>query len=328
MNKRQYPFLVVTPVYEDRASASRLFQDLAQHCPTPPHIIAVEDGSVHDILPVSAISDAGLDGEVLYLARNMGHQRAIATGLTYISTTYEADVVVVMDSDGEDRPASIPSLIKKLESIEVDAVVAERHNRSETFQFRMFYKVYRYVFLLVTNRKIRFGNFMALSMRSVRRLSAMQELWIHAAAALMISRLRVASLPIDRGKRYSGNSQMNFVSLTLHGLRSMMVFAEDVLVRLGLICALLAALALSLLFTSLVLKLSGFATPGWFSVAVGILILILMQAGIMTFVILMLSGLVRGGFPIPHEQLALLIERVESTRSSVAVAYVGSLMRG
>jgi hypothetical protein len=106
---------------------------------------------------------------------------------------------------------------------------------------------------------------------------------------------------------------MNFISLALHGLRSMMVFAEDVLVRVGPFCAAMAALAVVLLGTSVVLKTIGYATPGWFSVAAGILVLIVMQAGVLTFVTLMISGLIRSAPPISRSGLADLIERVERT---------------
>jgi hypothetical protein len=104
---------------------------------------------------------------------------------------------------------------------------------------------------------------------------------------------------------------MNFVSLLLHGFRAIMVFAEDVLVRVGLLCVLLASMAIMLLFATAGLKLIGFATPGWFSTASGLLILILMQAGVLTFVTLMVAGVVRSASSITRTQLDLLIERID-----------------
>jgi hypothetical protein len=43
------------------------------------------------------------------------------------------------------------------------------------------------------------------------------------------------------------------------------------------------------------LKLAGFATPGWFSVAMGILFLTFLQTGALTLMTLMLTGVVRSG---------------------------------
>jgi hypothetical protein len=313
MNRIKRSLIVVMPVYEDRPSASELIRDLASTCPIPPYIIAVEDGSLRDPLSVSAISDVGLAGEVLYLTRNMGHQRAIATGLSYVAATFDADVVVVMDSDGEDRPDSIAALLEELKRKDIDFVVAQRRKRSEKLSFRTFYTVYRMIFQLLTGRTIRFGNFTALSGRAVRRLAAMQEIWVHFPASLMVSRLRAGAVATDRGSRYAGQSQMNFVSLSLHGLRSIMVFAEDVLVRVGMFCAALAGLAVMLLALTLVLKLVDFATPGWFSTASGILIIILMQSGILMFTTLMVSGIVRSAPPLTFAQIDLLVDRIEKS---------------
>jgi hypothetical protein len=299
------------PVYEDRPSATELIRNLASNCSITPYIVAIEDGSLRNPLDTSSISDAGLTGEILYLARNMGHQRAIATGISYVAMNFDADVVVIMDSDGEDRPESIGALIEVLKGQDVDAVVARRRKRSEKLSFRVFYVVYRMIFQLLTGRTIRFGNFTALSPRAVRRLAAMQELWVHFAASLMVSRLRIGAVATDRGVRYAGNSQMNFVSLSLHGLRSIMVFAEDVLVRVGMFCTVLAGAASALLLLTLLLKLIGFATPGWFSTASGILIVILMQAGILMFTTLMVSGIVRSSPPLTHAQIDLLVDRIE-----------------
>lgn len=315
MGAGRHELVIVMPVYEDRESARILMQHLQADAPQRPYIVAVEDGSIRDPLTADDIAGAGLDGEVVVLARNMGHQRAIAVGLAHVAASIEADAAVVMDADGEDSPQSIGPLLAELATGRHDAVVARRRKRSETLKFRAFYAFYRFLFHLMTGREIRFGNFTALSMRAVKRLAAMQELWVHVAASVMVSRLRVGNVETDRGTRYAGTSQMNFVSLALHGMRSIMVFAEDVLVRVGIFCALLAGLALALLASTVVLKSIGFATPGWFSIAVGVLVLILMQAGVLTFVTLMISGLIRSAPPITRATLEQLIERIDRTEA-------------
>lgn len=88
---------------------------------------------------------------------------------------------------------------------------------------------------------------------------------------------------------------MNFVGLALHGFRGLMVFAEDVLVRVGIACALLAVLSVIGGIAAVVLKVLGIATPGWFSVTIGILVLVFLQTGALTLMTLMLTGIVRGG---------------------------------
>lgn len=296
MNFGQHQVIIVTPVYEDLEASSRLFKELSAQFGNRVFVVAVDDGSVKQPLDIASLEEAGVEGVVLKLRRNVGHQRAIAIGLGYVSEhMQENQRVVVMDSDGEDMPSTIPDLLERLGGDQVDVVVAQRKSRVETFRFKAFYEVYKRFFNLMTGRAISFGNFMAMKAQAVKRLVAMQELSIHVAGAVLASRLRTAVCPLDRGPRYAGQSKMNFVGLALHGFKALMVFAEDVLVRVGIACALIAALSVLGAVAAVALKVLGFSTPGWFSVALGILVLMFLQTGALTLMTLMLTGVVRGG---------------------------------
>jgi len=288
--------VIVMPVYEDVEASSRLFRELVAQFGRDVFVVVVDDGSVRRPLDISDLEAAGIAGNLLKLRRNVGHQRAIAIGLGFVSEHVGPDArIVVMDSDGEDLPSTIPALLSDLENEQTDVVVAERRSRVETLRFKLFYGLYRRLFGMLTGRAISFGNFMAMKPRAVKRLVAMQELSIHVAGTVLASKLRMATRPLDRGPRYAGKSKMNFVGLALHGFKALMIFAEDVLVRVGIACALIAVLSLLGAAAAIVLKLVGFSTPGWFSVALGILVLILLQTGALTLMTLMLTGVVRGG---------------------------------
>ena len=291
-------FAVVMPIYEDREASTRLFRELFAEYGARVFVVAVDDGSVHQPVNVEVLESTGLRGVVIQLKRNVGHQRAIAIGINYVADQMpEMPCTIVMDSDGEDTPQSIRELVEPMQSPNIDVVVAQRKSRVETLRFKTFYVVYKTIFQWLTGRKISFGNFMALKPSALKRLMAMQELWVHVAACVLTSKLRVQTLPIDRGPRYAGKSKMNFVGLALHGFRALMVFAEDVLVRVGIVCAAVAVIAVLSSILAIVLKFSGFATPGWFSVALGILLLVFLQTGALTLMTLMLTGVVRAGAP-------------------------------
>jgi hypothetical protein len=288
--------VVVTPVYEDRQASSQLFRDIHAEFGADAYVVAVEDGSVREPLEVASLAVAGLPGVILELKRNVGHQRAIAIGLGYAADHFpDAAATVVMDSDGEDLPASIKPLLAVLAREDVDIAVAERRSRVETLRFRAFYVVYKLIFGLLTGRRIAFGNFMALKPVALGRLSVMPELWTHVAGSVLSSKLRVGGCPLDRGARYAGRSKMNFVGLVLHGFKALMVFAEDVLVRIGLACVLISALAMVAAVIAVMLKVLGVATPGFLSTALGLLFLMVLQTGALTLITLMLSGVVKGG---------------------------------
>lgn len=296
MSEARHQFAVIMPIYEDQEASSRLFQELYAEYGDSVYVVAVDDGSVRQPVSIHMLEKYGLSGVVITLKRNVGHQRAIAIGINYVAEHLgDMKQTVVMDSDGEDTPSSIRTLMTPLDSSHVDIVVAERKSRVETLRFRTFYLVYKFLFALLTGRKISFGNFMALKPNAVRRLAVMPEIWTHVASGVLTSKLRIDTLPIDRGPRYAGKSKMNFVGLVLHGFRGLMVFAEDVLVRVGIVCAFVAGMTVLAGIIAIFLKLAGFATPGWFSVAMGILFLTFLQTGALTLMTLMLTGVVRSG---------------------------------
>ena len=255
---QKLPLVIVTPVYEDREASSQLFMDLAREFGASAFVVVVDDGSVREPIGSLALKRAGLSGLIIRLRRNVGHQRAIAIGLGFVADELpNAERVVVMDSDGEDRPSTVHTLLEALDRDGVDVAVAQRRSRVETLRFRAFYLVYKFIFGLMTGRRISFGNFMALKPAAVKRLSAMHETWTHVAGAVLGSKLRLVECPIDRGARYAGMSKMNFVGLSLHGFKALMVFAEDVLVRVGMACVLISFLAVLGAVAAIVLKLIG-----------------------------------------------------------------------
>lgn len=296
MSIKNFPLIVVTPVYEDVDACSQLFVELAREFSNKVFVIAVDDGSIRQPLEIDSLEQAGISGLVLKLRRNVGHQRAIAIGLGYASDLmHEDQKIVVMDSDGEDLPSTVNALIETLGSANIDVVVAQRKSRVETLRFKSFYVIYKKFFKLMTGRTINFGNFMALKPHSVQRLVSMQELSIHVAGAVLASKLRMFTFALDRGSRYAGQSKMNFVGLVLHGFKGLMVFAEDVLVRVGIMCAVIAGFAVLGASSAIFLKLMGYSTPGWFSIALGILVLMFIQTGALALMTLMLTGVIRGG---------------------------------
>jgi hypothetical protein len=291
---------IVTPVYEDQESFAELCRRLAAVERTAGiglHVIAVDDGSLAAPPRLSALTEASVSGEILRLARNVGHQAAIAIGLAHAYKLPNLTACVVMDSDGEDTPEAIPRLLEAVKDDKVDFAVAERAKRSETFTFQAFYAVYKRLFKLATGQVLRFGNFMALSPKALERISGMYEASTHVAGAVVKARLRRADVPTDRGVRYAGESRMNFPSLVLHGMRAVMVFADLVLTRMALALVAMAALVIVVVLAAFAAKLMGAATPGWVTVVTGFALSLFLQTGLFTMITLIVSSLGRVDTP-------------------------------
>jgi hypothetical protein len=106
----------------------------------------------------------------------------------------------------------------------------------------------------------------------------MPELWNHLAASVMLSRAPVCRLKTVRGVRYTGRSNMNFISLITHGLSAIGAFGELLFVRLFVVSLILASLgALVALVATLIRLTTNLAIPGWTTTVVGLAIVIIVQ---------------------------------------------------
>jgi glycosyltransferase involved in cell wall biosynthesis len=276
---------LVTPVYDDWESFRLLLQELDKFAATSSFrifVTAVNDGSIES--PDSVLNDISepshlYGAEILHLSVNVGHQRAIAIGLCVASQDDSADAVLIMDADGEDPPEAIALLTQGIGEESDFCFVAQRQKRTEKLSFKLSYMVYKAAFRLVTGKKISFGNFSVFSRGFVRRLVMVSDLWNNLPAAALRSRLPIKEIPIDRGKRYTGKSKMNFTSLIVHGLSGISVYADTIFVRLLLLTIFLVVLAFGSISLVFVLRLffPAHATPGWATTVTFGMVIILLQ---------------------------------------------------
>jgi hypothetical protein len=165
---------IVTPLYNDWTCLSILISDIEKtigHIFRTINIIAVNDCSVEE-KPSSFPTGNNVNLEIVDLVTNVGHQRAILIGLCYcFEKKIDSDYFIVMDSDGEDNPKYIDDLVKMSDSSSIDKVIfAKRSKRSEAWSFRFFYRIYKFVFKLMTGASISFGNFSCIPKSILHRV--------------------------------------------------------------------------------------------------------------------------------------------------------------
>lgn len=285
---------VITPVYEDIESAKILLENIHIKYGSNYHIVIIDDGSLVNPIDINNFRDLNLNIDLITLKRNVGHQEAICIGLNHFyKNLQEYDIAIVMDSDGEDDPENLEHLHNEIFNTKNDVIVASRKKRNESISFKFFYRIYKLFFSMLTGRDINFGNFFCIKRAALGKFLEYPEISLHIAGALIRSKLSIGFRMIDRSTRYAGKSKMNFQSLVLHGFRAFMVFAEDSLVRVGSFCALLVCMIFFLGGVIFVLKFIGLSSPGWFSISLGILTLVLIQTGTLTLMMLMLTGVVK-----------------------------------
>jgi hypothetical protein len=279
-------FVILTPVLDDWPSFSQLIGEIANQYHSDDvtfEIVAVDDGS-SDPCDAAALPSLPPDSCiesvcVIRLVLNLGHQRAIAVGLASVWNRANIDGVIVMDSDGEDRPTDLGVLIALWRTHPNHVILARRGERSEPALFKMGYLAYKVLFRVLIGHAIAFGNFCLLPASAARRLVHMPELWNNLPAAIIRSRLRHCHAQTRRGTRYAGRSKMNLPSLVVHGLSAMSVYTDVIFVRVLLAALCVCGFSVIAMILAVFLRLATqLVVPGWATTVVGDLLIIMVQA--------------------------------------------------
>ena len=169
--------------------------------------------------------------EILNMKENRGHARCNAFGIRYIFQNKKFDNLILMDSDGEDRPVEIKDLIEKINKNPNVSVVAKRIKRSEGLLFQLLYQIHKLITIFFTGKNINFGNYSILTKDDVRKLHSKASLWSSFSGSVKKHINSLNEINSIRGLRYFGPSQMSLFRLIIHSLSIIAVFKYQVFLR-------------------------------------------------------------------------------------------------
>ena len=221
---------------------------------------------------------------------NLGHQRALVYGLRTIAPELgDADLVVTMDADGEDRPEDLPDLLAPLLDAPVARqmlCVARRTQRQESIRFKIMYFFFRVMFRILAGQTVRSGNYAAYRGGLARRMLRHPYFDLCYSSSLVSLDVAVTPVPCPRGERYAGQSRMNLFRLFMHGLRMLMPFTDRIAVRA--LAAFSVVFGLGVVGSLVVVAVRLFTTaaiPGWATTSL-ISIVILSFLALSNFIVL------------------------------------------
>lgn len=286
----QKKIVILCPLFNDGDSFNRLaielntlLGNLSEH---QFNLVVVNDGSTQ---PLEFTPATSFPVQVLHLHRNIGHQKALAIGLAYVRENMDCDKVLIMDTDGEDKPTDVPELLFASDRDPGHIIFAARQSRQEGRQFRIFYQLYKAGFHLLTGKRISFGNFLIIPRPALEKIVYYSEIWSHLAGAIIKSGLPYKTLQTHRGKRFSGTSHMDFNRLLMHGMGAISVFMEVIASRLLLLSFFLIGFSLLVIISLVALKvLSDWTIPGWTSTVMSSMLVVLLQSFLLSLFTLFL----------------------------------------
>lgn len=271
---------VLIPVYNDWEALRLLLMQLEKEN-IAGKVLVVNDGSLDNIDKSELTTTIPLT--ILHLNRNVGHQKAIAIGLSHLAVETTNQPIVIMDADGEDDPADIQRLLERHSQTKNRIIFAKRIKRSEGVLFSLFYWKYKQLYKLLTGSKISFGNFCVIPAKILPKVALLSEIASHFSSGVVKSKIPYETVPVNRGKRLTGQSKMNVYSLMLHGLSAISVHTGIVAVRLLIACVfLIVASMIGIAIVVGVKYTTDMAIPGWATYVTIGLVTVSLQALLMS----------------------------------------------
>jgi glycosyltransferase involved in cell wall biosynthesis len=210
MPEYRYPFSlsIVIPVYNDEEVLPDLHRrltpvlnELSATC----EIVFVDDGSRDQSFRVlREIQKGDPRVRIVRLARNFGQANSIAAGLDHA----RCEVVVLMDSDLQDRPEDIHRLIDAMLEKDVPMAIARwisRHDSALKLAVsRLFYVVTNRI--TSVKREPRLGVFRAMKREIIEELKAIPEKTASTMSLMYWLGFEYAAVDLQRDPRFAGKS--------------------------------------------------------------------------------------------------------------------------
>ncbi len=226
-----YKYICLLPLYDDWESLEILLAKINTQMESVGKkvtIIIVNDFS--NLKPPKFKPQSNIDKiTILNLKINLGSQKAISIGLSYLSKINEKMIVTILDSDGEDDVNKIPEMMKKAEMYNDKIIVSTRTKRKEHYLFQLFYILHKILTFIFTLKWISFGNFSSFDSSMIKKILSNNRSWL-AYSGCIAKNCRIYKIQAERKKRLIGESKLSAIGLIYHSLRVNAVFISRALI--------------------------------------------------------------------------------------------------
>ena len=222
--------------------------------------------------------------KIINLFNNIGSQGAISIGVKYIQKNID-DIthLLIMDSDGEDKPEDIIRLLDECKINENKIVFARRKKRKESVLFRALHFIYKKIFKMLIGKDLDFGNFSCMTKANLNKIVNINNLQTHYSASILRSKIPFSKIDCEKGFRIEGSSKLNFWKHFAHALMSLSVFVDLIAIKFFFISLVGIVLSIISAITIFIMKL-------YFpKILLGIASNILLSLAIITVVLFLIS---------------------------------------
>lgn len=222
--------IILIPIYNDWNSLNILLKNIInlKIFKKKTTVIIVNDFSKEKVHIKNFLFKKILNIKIINLKKNIGSQRCIAVGLSYIKRNYLNSNVIIMDGDGEDNPALIKKLLNFSKIKKNKVTVVNRTIRTENFFIKILYEINFINFFLLTHKFIRFGNFSLLKSTALDKIKNREDLWLAYPSTIIKNFKSIKMIFAKKEMRYAGESKMSYFNLFTHVIRILCVLREKI----------------------------------------------------------------------------------------------------
>tara|TARA_B100001057_G_scaffold501109_1_gene620636 strand:- start:1713 stop:2648 length:936 start_codon:yes stop_codon:yes gene_type:complete len=239
---------------------------------------------VNDASTLEVPSEIKKKVKIINLFNNIGSQGALSIGVKYIQDK-DKDIthLLIMDSDGEDKPDDIIRLLDECNKNENNIVFAKRKKRKENFIFRIMHFIYKKVFKILIGKELDFGNFSCMTKNNLNKIVNINNLQTHYAASILRSKIPFSKIDCEKGFRIEGSSKLSFWKHFAHALMSLSVFVDLIAIKfffisfLGIILSIISAFIIFLMKIYYSQMLLGLTSDILLSLAIILIVLFLVS---------------------------------------------------
>jgi glycosyltransferase involved in cell wall biosynthesis len=203
---------IIIPVFNDQEVLQALYKRLSpvlNGITSSFEIIFVDDGSKDDSVQIlKELQNEDYRLKIVILANNFGQSNAIAAGLEQSI----GNVIVVMDSDLEDRPEDIPCLLEEIEKNNEQMAIAQREIRKNSFWKKLLSKQFFKFSAKITNiqHPENLGVFRAFKRSVYNKILQENKLYGTILSRFYQAKIPFVTVKLVKDQRFAGRSGYTF----------------------------------------------------------------------------------------------------------------------
>ena len=222
---------ILLPLYNDWRSCNFLLKKINDELKKENrhgNILILNDASTQKIKIIHKKLENIKSIKIFTTKNNIGSQKIINLGLSNIKNK-KNEIIVIMDSDGEDDVSNLNKLIDLALQNKKYIITATRTRRRENYIFKLFYKLHLLITFIFTLEWISFGNYSSFHSQNLKKILKNNLSWL-AYSSSILRNCDIYKIGSERQKRIFGKSKLSFFQLFKHSLRILSVFQKRIFI--------------------------------------------------------------------------------------------------